>query len=101
DLATLDRGGAELKKGRLLSATAREEGYIAALSKFYAHPNRSYQRRATAYSHAMKKFSKRNPDDHEAAAFYALSLLASESGDNTNTNRKQAAAVLEKLFAEE
>ncbi|HZQ21012.1 MAG TPA: tetratricopeptide repeat protein [Terriglobales bacterium] len=101
DLATLDRGGAELKKARLLNATAREKGYIAALSKFYAHPNRSYQRRATAYSHAMKKFSKRNPDDHEAAAFYALSLLASESGDKTNTNRKQAAAVLEKLFAEE
>ncbi|HKW16242.1 MAG TPA: tetratricopeptide repeat protein [Terriglobales bacterium] len=102
DLATLDRGGAELKKARLLNATAREKGYIAALSKFYAHPNRPYQRRATAYSHAMRKFSKRNPDDHEAAAFYALSLLASESGsDRANTNRKKAAAVLEKLFAEE
>ena len=35
----------------------------------------------------------------EAAAFYALSLLASEpDGDTTFANRKQAAAVLEKLF---
>lgn len=101
DLATLDRGRVELKKARLLNATAREKGYIVALNKFYAHPNRPYQRRATAYSHAMKKFSERNPDDHEAAAFYALSLLASDSGDKASTNRKQAAAVLEKLFAEE
>src|SRR5258705_12314804 len=42
------------------------------------------------------------PEDREAAAFYALSLLASEpDGDTTFANRKKAAAVLEKLFAEE
>ena len=42
------------------------------------------------------------PDDREAAAFYALSLLASEPDDDTTfANRKKAAAVLEKLFAEE
>jgi tetratricopeptide (TPR) repeat protein len=49
----------------------------------------------------MEKVSRQNPDDHEAAAFYALSLLASEPDHNkSNANRKQAAAVLEKLFAE-
>jgi tetratricopeptide (TPR) repeat protein len=42
------------------------------------------------------------PDDHEAATFYALSLLASEpENDATFANRKQAAAILEKLFATE
>jgi len=42
------------------------------------------------------------PDDREAAAFYALSLLASEpDNDTTFANRKQAAAILEKLFAVE
>jgi tetratricopeptide (TPR) repeat protein len=42
------------------------------------------------------------PDDHEAAAFYALSLLASEPEDDTTfANRKKAAAILEKLFAME
>src|SRR5260370_12682829 len=42
------------------------------------------------------------PGDHEAAAFYALSLLASgPHNDATFANRKQAAAILEKLFATE
>jgi len=48
----------------------------------------------------MKKVYETYPDDHEAAAFYALSLLASEPHDDaTFANRKQAAAILEKLFA--
>jgi tetratricopeptide (TPR) repeat protein len=102
DIPVLERGGAELKAGRALHATPREHDYIVALSVFYAHPKKAYQKRVTAYSKEMAKVSERNPDDHEAAAFYALSLLASESDhDKSNTNRKQAAAVLEKLFAEE
>jgi tetratricopeptide (TPR) repeat protein len=102
DMAILDRGGSELKKARALHATtARERDYISALSVFYAHPGRPYQKRVTAYSRAMEKVSQRNPNDHEAAAFYALSLLASEPDhDKSNANRKQAAAVLEKLFAD-
>jgi tetratricopeptide (TPR) repeat protein len=48
----------------------------------------------------MKKVYVSYPDDHEAAAFYALSLLASEPHhDATFANRKEAAAILEKLFA--
>jgi len=99
---TLERGGAELKTARSLHATRREKDYIAALSVFYAHPGRPYQKRVTAYSKAMEKVYERNGDDHEAAAFYALSLLASEpEHDKTNANRKQAAAVLERLFSQE
>jgi tetratricopeptide (TPR) repeat protein len=50
----------------------------------------------------MKKVYASYPDDHEAAVFYALSLLASEPHhDATFANRKQAAAILEKLFATE
>jgi hypothetical protein len=100
DKPVLERGGAELKAGRALHTTPREHDYIIALSAFYAHPSRSYQKRVAAYSKQMAKVSKRNPDDHEASTFYALSLLASDH-DKTDTNRNQAAAVLEKLFAEE
>jgi 1,2-phenylacetyl-CoA epoxidase PaaB subunit len=102
DIAVLDRGGSELKKARALhAATSRERDYIDALSVVYSHPTRPYQKRVTAYSKAMEKVAQRNPDDQEAAAFYALSLLASEPhNDKDNTNRKKAAAVLEKLFAE-
>jgi len=102
DVATLERGGAELKQGRSLQGTPREKDYIIALSAFYAHPKKAYQKRVSAYSKAMEKVDQRNPDDHEAAAFYALSLLAAEPDrDKTNQYRKKAAAVLEKLFAEE
>jgi hypothetical protein len=102
DVPTLERGGAELKQARSLQATPREKDYIGALSAFYAHPKKAYQKRVSAYSKAMEKVAQRNPDDHEAAAFYALSLLAAEPDrDKTNEYRKKAAAVLEKLFAEE
>lgn len=102
DAAMLDRGGAELKSAKSLPGTPREKDYIAALSKFYEHPAKPYQKRVTAYSKAMEKVYQKYPEDHEAAAFYALSLLAAEPDhDKSNAYRKQAAAVLEKLFAEE
>jgi len=100
DATALGQGNAELKPARSLPATPRERDYIKALSAFYAHPERPHQKRAEAYSKAMEKVSRRNPDDHEAAAFYALSLLAAEPDhDKTNAYRLKAAAVLEKLFA--
>jgi tetratricopeptide (TPR) repeat protein len=79
----------------------RERGYIAAMHAFYGKPkNHDHDARAQAYSDAMKKVYDSHPDDHEAAAFYALSLLASDPHeDATFAKRKQAAAVLEKLFA--
>lgn len=101
DRPTLERGGAELKQARALkSGTARERDYISALTVFYSHPGRAYQKRVTTYSKAMEKLSQRNPEDREAAAFYALSLLASEPDHDNNANRKKAAAILEKLFVE-
>jgi tetratricopeptide (TPR) repeat protein len=48
----------------------------------------------------MKTVYERFPDDHEAAVFYALSLLASEPhNDETFANRLAAAAILEPLFS--
>jgi tetratricopeptide (TPR) repeat protein len=102
ELAVLQRGGGQLKHAEKMQATSREKDYIKALDAFYKHPNRSYEKRAMAYSNAMEKVVQRNPDDHEAAAFYALSLLAAEpEHDPGDAYRKKAAAVLEKLFAEE
>jgi tetratricopeptide (TPR) repeat protein len=94
DRPTLEHGLAELKRGHALQASEREREYIHALMTFYSHPGKPYQKRATAYSKAMEKVSRNNPDDHEAAAFYALSLLASEPDkDQNNTHRKKAAEV--------
>ena len=104
DAATIKQGAAELEQADELRApTAHERDYVHALQAFYSNSEKAdHDARARAYSAAMEKVYKKYPDDHEAAAFYALSLLASEpDGDTTFANRKQAGAILEKLFAEE
>jgi tetratricopeptide (TPR) repeat protein len=103
DAATIKRGQAEVKNAKSLHPkTGRERDYIAAMDAFYRGKKRNYHVRANAYCQAMETTYHSYPDDLEAAAFYALSLLASEpDNDTTFANRKQAAAVLEKLFAVE
>jgi tetratricopeptide (TPR) repeat protein len=83
--------------------TAREFLYIAAIAHFYGNSAKlDHDARARAYSDAMQKVYQKYPDDHEAAVFYALSLLASDQHeDATFARRRQAAAILEKLFATE
>ena len=83
--------------------TPRERDYIEAIATFYADSDHlNYQQRASACSNAMERIYHKYPDDREAAAFYALSLLASEpDNDAGNVNRQKAAAVLEQLFAVE
>jgi tetratricopeptide (TPR) repeat protein len=101
DAKVIARGADEVHQAKTTnsSATPREKAYIAAVAAFY-NKKLNHEARAKAYSDAMKKVYETYPDDHEAAAFYALSLLASEPhNDATFANRKQAAAILEKLFA--
>ena len=48
----------------------------------------------------MEKVAARHPDDTDAAAFYALSLIATATpGDATLANQKQAVGILSPLFA--
>jgi len=105
DATVINRGLKEANTAKKLAPTAtpREQAYIAAITSFYTDSGKSdHAARAKAYSDAMQKVYATYPDDHEAAVFYALSLLASEPHrDATFANRKQAAAILEKLFATE
>jgi tetratricopeptide (TPR) repeat protein len=104
DAQTVARGRAEADTADAFRPkTEREHDYIAAIDAFYSGPStRKYQSRANGYSKAMQDVYQRNPQDHEAAAFYALSLLASEPDNGSNQgNRKKAAAVLEQVFAAE
>lgn len=101
DSPTLKRGIAELKQaGKAKAKTARERDYIHALKAFYSSTKKAnHEARARAYSGAMERVYEKYPDDHEAAAFYALSLLASEPDNDTMfVNRKQAGAILDRLF---
>jgi tetratricopeptide (TPR) repeat protein len=102
DADTTKKGREEMKKAASLrAATPRERDYIAAMKAFYSTKG-VFEKRATAYSKGMEKVYQRNPEDHEAAVFYALSILAADEGDDpTFANDKKAAAILEKLFATE
>jgi tetratricopeptide (TPR) repeat protein len=96
----LKQGWEEIKIAKSLHAgTARERGYIAAEAAVYAHPEKKDDKRGEKYLREMGRLYRRYPDDHEAAAFYALALEESDRDDDpTRARRKQAAAILEKLF---
>jgi tetratricopeptide (TPR) repeat protein len=99
---------ADLKRGSDLLAhaqelkpkTARESEYVSALAAFYRDSDKiDHNDRANAYSTAMEGVYKHNPQDQEAAVFYALSLLSSgPEEDPTLANHKKAVAILNQLF---
>jgi len=98
---TLKRGHEEIEKAQAVGAkTERERAYIEALAVFYGDTSKqNYLRQASAYSDAMARVYQRYPDDLEAGAFYALSLMASASPDDvSNSAEKKAVAVLNPLF---
>ncbi len=100
----LKAGDTFIEKAKLVGAkTQRERDYIAAIETFYKDSDTiDHGTRALAYERAMERVQSRYPDDHEAAIFHALSLLATASPtDKTYVNQKKAGAILEPLFAEE
>ena len=99
--SVLKRGHDQMEQAQKIGAkTERERGYISALAVFYSDPEKKdYLKQAGAYSDAMAKLYPQYPDDLEAGAFYALSLLAAQTpGDTSHTAQKKAVAVLEPLF---
>jgi tetratricopeptide (TPR) repeat protein len=98
--ANLERGAELMAKAGKLKSTPREHDYIEALMVFYTDTDKvDHHHRADAYSKAMQGVYQRNAEDHEAAVFYALSLLASGPDDDPNlSNAKAAVAILNKLF---
>ena len=101
--ADLAQGAGLMKKAKAAKPkTQREREYVEAMATFYRDPKLDYEKRADAYAAAMQTVYEHNPGDHEAAAFYALSLLASEPDEDlTLANPKKAIAILNKLYAEE
>jgi tetratricopeptide (TPR) repeat protein len=101
DEHAMARGRAEMQAARAHPAnTAREREYIAALSSFYQADKSEYQARIDRYAAAMAKLYARYPQDTDAGAFYALSLLAAEDPNDTSLAQEhRAMAVLNPLFA--
>ena len=104
-------GPADLKAGKEAleradtagAKTQRERDYIAAIETYYRDSDKlDHRTRARAYETAMDQLRARYPEDHEAAIFYALALLATAPPeDKTYVNQKKAGAILEPLFAEQ
>jgi len=101
--AMLQTGTAALAKTRGLTATPREQDYIAAIETYYRDADKlDHRSRAVAYEKAMGQLFARYPDDREAAVFYALALNATAAPtDKTYANQLKAGAILEKVFAEQ
>jgi tetratricopeptide (TPR) repeat protein len=82
-------------------ATPRERDYIAAIQAYYQGDDIAHPARVVAYEKAMTTVSQHHPDDHEAAIFHALSILAiayNSPPDKTYTKQKQAAEILNRLL---
>ena len=80
-------------------APAAPEGKAGALAQS-CHGVGGHPARAKAFAAALEKAHAQMPDSEEVTAFYALSLLGSAPpADPDLRNQKQAAAMLEKLWA--
>ena len=82
--------------------TEREAAWLDAVRAYFKnHDSVPVAKRLSDYNAEMKKIATRYPNDSEAQVFYALTLEASASKtDLTYANQIQAAAILEKVFAE-
>jgi len=97
----VEHARAALTKGRAANPhTERESAYIsAAEALFYGFPEIARIDRDKNYSSAMAEIHRTYPQDHEAAIFYALSLISlARRGTDDHTLLFQATEILEPLF---
>jgi len=105
EAATLKQGHSYVEKAQELGAkTESERGYILAAAVFFQDaPGMTVASRALAYSKALGELHQRYPEDHNAAAFYALSLIAmpTQTDAEETKNRVRAIEILNQLFRQE
>ena len=99
---TLKEGHADTSQAMKIRAkTEQERMYVVAAGVFFQdNPNLSKASRIKAYSDWMGRIFTKYPDDVNAGAFYALSLitLQGKKADH-DANRVQAIGILDKLMA--
>ncbi len=80
------------------NTTPRERAYLATLDVLYG--DGAKEDRDDAYAEAMRQLAERFPDDLDARAFYALSILGTAHEGRDFTTYMKAAAVAEEVFDE-
>jgi tetratricopeptide (TPR) repeat protein len=94
--AVLGRLGPTAEARRAKARTARERGYLEAVEILYGDGPKA--RRDTLYSAAMGRLSTAHPDDLEAEAFYALSLMGLSQSTRNVPTYMRAGALAEDVF---
>ncbi len=102
---------ADLKRGwetvqaaqQLYPESDRERAYIAAVEAFFRNPESTdYWARIHRFEQAMEQVYRTYPDDRDAAAFYALSHLATApQSDEPLAHSAKAAKILLKVYEAE
>lgn len=76
--------------------TEREKAYLDTIEILFGEGER--EEREVAYSEALRELHERYPDDLDAAAFYALSILFTTYGGRDFGRYMQAAAITEEIL---
>jgi len=86
------------RKERLAKApTNREHAYMEAVEELFG--GGTAEERTLAYSEAMGRLSTANPEDHEAASLYSLSLMRTKvRGPDSVREDMQAGAIAQMVF---
>jgi tetratricopeptide (TPR) repeat protein len=77
--------------------TKREKRYLESAEILYGAGDKAAQDRA--YSEALKRLHEEFPEDQDAAAFYALSILGACEGKRDFAAYMKAASIAEEVFA--
>ena len=97
----LERGQNAINKARAFkSVSQREEMYIKATAAyFYDYQSTSDKDRIKAWAKGQQLLHTAYPDDIDAAAIYALSILSTASpSDRSLSQQKHAGEILDRLF---
>jgi hypothetical protein len=94
--AALSRLGTTAEARLAKAPTAREKAYLNAVHALFGEGTK--KERDASYSAHMERLSKAYPDDMDARAFYALSLLGLSGIDRDPANYIRAGAVAEEVY---
>ena len=95
--ALLAKLGPTREKRLARAPTAREKAWLGAVETLFEEGEK--HDRDLAYAEAMRRLHEAYPDDLEAAAFYALSLLGTCADNRDTAVYMRAAAIAEEVFA--
>jgi len=90
---------ADTRAARLAKArTPRERAWLDAVETLYAPEGGSKARRDTAFARAMAQLHRSDPNDPDAASFYALALLGLNQAEREQKAYAQAYAIADSVF---